>query len=494
MDDKPSLSREKILTSTMEPIDVVAGPDLSLRFRGLTAADADYLATLPTTPGAARETIVQLLLHQIESPSLTEEDISSWDDDQLLTVFRVWAANENALSIPLDPNGGLDQAAEAVAQFAREWTRDLEGLASSPVLALANAARRVDLDPFTDPLGLNKLARQMREVEQMSRRVWAPSVLKGVVAGMTEIDLARRLDLPPVLTRSIVELHIPRPTTWVGASFGDQLSALKHAFGSVGGMDSIRALSMTRTTILAESALVGVDFATIGARLAIPRYAADVFTEAISGHFEAYGSLISGLSEAAPATDYRLTYDIPSIEVFNEAEMARALSRGPDEDETADERHQRSVEIAGELEAELPDLLRGIDPELVRMWDGARQARRSDNVDRSRHVVASLRTLVDDVLDHLAPPNAVKALGNADDLLDDGRVKREARFRYTGRNLEYKRLATAYDADMKALVAIYGVLNSVHDGKLDLSDRELGLVVMRIESALRFVILASQHA
>lgn len=153
---------------------------------------------------------------------------------------------------------------------------------------------------------------------------------------------------------------------------------------------------------------------------------------------------------------------------------------------------ERRNQIADELDAELPGLLRQLNPVLVRLLEGARQSRHGANIDRARHVLVSLRTLIDELLDILAPVKDVKAWCGPDDLLDNGQVKREARFRYLGRNLKFGRLKRAFEADMKALNELYGIMNGLHTPELEVGDKELDCIIVRVEGALRWAILAAQ--
>jgi hypothetical protein len=71
--------------------------------------------------------------------------------------------------------------------------------------------------------------------------------------------------------------------------------------------------------------------------------------------------------------------------------------------------------------------LRSVDPRLVKMWRGAKQALKSGNPDRSRHLAVSLREMTTHLLHNLAPDDAVKSWSTSEDDFHQGRPTRKAR-------------------------------------------------------------------
>lgn len=458
MEDTPSVkgrtpARDEILASEAQPIAIKLDSGLDMRLRPLSAADADRIAELDKTDIRPREKVVRLLHQQLESPALTEAELAEKDDADLITVFREWAARPDTFDVALDAHATIDDANRAIVSFVLDWTKSLPFLVDTPVIALATAVKRMNLKRSADPLGLGGLARQMKEFEGSMN----PAVLKGIVEGRRAVDFAKKLNVPLSFARLFKTQHAATVAPWPGANLAVHLDVLRMAVGAQDKFINARALSMTRTTLLAESALAGLDLSRITSRLTIAPIEARAFTTAVSDHFRAFGRLVEALAKSVPKSDARLTYDIPAIEVFNEAELARALAGTPVEEDAVEERVERRNQIADELDAELPGLLRQLNPVLVRLLEGARQSRHGANIDRARHVLVSLRTLIDELLDILAPVKDVKAWCGPDDLLDNGQVKREARFRYLGRNLKFGRLKRAFEADMKALNELYGI-------------------------------------
>ena len=83
-------------------------------------------------------------------------------------------------------------------------------------------------------------------------------------------------------------------------------------------------------------------------------------------------------------------------------------------------------------------LLERADPELVPMYEGARNALNGDNPDRARHILTSLRELWNHLLRKLAPGEEVlewiEIYGNQSDLDDNGNPTRSAKIRYLSRD------------------------------------------------------------
>lgn len=482
------LTREKILASEFQPIEVRLESGLNLRLRPLSAVDADRIAELDKSDVRPREKIIRVLYQQLDLPPLTEVDLEARSDAELITIFRAWAASPDTFDVILDDKAGIDEANRAIVSFVRSWTKDVRILANAPVIALATAAKQINVERFADPLGIGSLARRMNEIERSTDLTG----LKGIIEGMRAVDIAREFNVPLSLARMFEPLRASAVVSWPGAGLTAHLDILHTAVRAPDDSVSVRALSMTKTSLLAQSALAGLDLTRIADRLAIPENKSRALTTAVNEHFRAFGGLVEALAKSVPSADARLTYELPAIEVFNEAELVRALAGTSVKDDTVEEREVRRGQIVDELDAEVPDLLRQIDPALADKLEGAWQSLRGNNVDRARHVLVSLRTLIDDVLNILAPEREVKAWCGPDDLRDNGQVKREARFRYLGRNLNFERLQRAFDADMKALNELYGVLNALHVGKLEIGDKELTCIIVRVEGALRWVILTAQ--
>lgn len=84
----------------------------------------------------------------------------------------------------------------------------------------------------------------------------------------------------------------------------------------------------------------------------------------------------------------------PSIEIFTSAGVLNSLSYSDTDEGFSNSEQQIEYEIEKDIEASVNELLDSLDPKLHKAWLGAKEALRSDNPDRKRHVVVSLRELV----------------------------------------------------------------------------------------------------
>ena len=157
------------------------------------------------------------------------------------------------------------------------------------------------------------------------------------------------------------------------------------------------------------------------------------------------------------------------------------------EDDT--DTQELTAEIRKET-AECHSLLLDIAPALARPYVGARDAFNSNNADRTRHILSSLRELWSHLLKHLAPDEAVLKWipGNNLELTYQGRPTRKARVLYVCRNLNHEPLSDFVFHDTQALVKLMDFLNRVHELEPTMSDAQLNAILLRTESWIMYLI------
>ena len=123
---------------------------------------------------------------------------------------------------------------------------------------------------------------------------------------------------------------------------------------------------------------------------------------------------------------------------------------------------------------------------------GARNALSSENVDRARHILSSLRELWNHLLRRLAPDNLVhewiSEVEDKDGLLFEGRPTRRSRVLYVCRNLDHAPLSEFLVHDTRALVKLIGFFNRVHELETDLTDEQLRAILAKNDSWLMFIL------
>lgn len=164
--------------------------------------------------------------------------------------------------------------------------------------------------------------------------------------------------------------------------------------------------------------------------------------------------------------------------------------RAVDEDETDDE---LLIEVREEASGCI-SMLAQIDPALAKAYRGAKEAFESGNIDRARHVLASLRELWGHLLRRLAPDEAVLEWTGKENaqLVHDGRPTRRARVLFVCREINHEPLSDFVVHDTQALVKMIDFFNRVHEIEPGLTDQQLRMLILRSDSWLTFVLQLGQ--
>ncbi len=185
----------------------------------------------------------------------------------------------------------------------------------------------------------------------------------------------------------------------------------------------------------------------------------------------------------------------PSVELLTSAKLLGSLSRVDYEDmvETCDSPEEQ--ELLAEIEASVDELLAELNADLQTMWLGAKQAFRSNNPDRVRHVVVSLRELVGHVLRFIAPDEQVKSWTTKPEHFHEGSPTRAARVLYVCRGINHGPFAKFVAADVKASIECIRLFQrGTHELTIDFSECQLRTLFLRTESLLRFLLYISRTA
>lgn len=169
----------------------------------------------------------------------------------------------------------------------------------------------------------------------------------------------------------------------------------------------------------------------------------------------------------------------------------------PREANAEEEQKQQTIEqITEETKSEIEQWLYQVHPSLCTMWQGARQTLVSDNPDRTRQVMVSLRTLLDHVTRKLAPDAKIRAWSTDPQYYqENGKTpKGKGRIFYICRHIHSgdDSFAKFLDADVNAIVSLWITLNRLHELEQTISDVQLRIVVERFESALLLLVRASE--
>lgn len=170
---------------------------------------------------------------------------------------------------------------------------------------------------------------------------------------------------------------------------------------------------------------------------------------------------------------------------------ATGLSLRTLQGEDADEMEE-PVPILSEEDPECMGLLASVDPRFLKMLTGAWESLKSHNPDRERHILASLRELLGNLLRHLAPDENlvpwINAQATQNGLMHEGRPTRQARIRFICRNKSHSDLESFLGASIKEFAELMEVLNRLHKPDIRLSDKDMKILIYAAEAKLKFLI------
>ena len=264
---------------------------------------------------------------------------------------------------------------------------------------------------------------------------------------------------------------------------------------------SIQLATMARPTLTDVSYQIAItkplfeeiDFDLLGKHLDVQMSLMSEVQHSISAFWASYG----GLAESFRGLD-----DIVQLPAFVLPGATRELSTTshaldvlyPMEERT--EKEATGLEPYPSVEEEIEDsvlisLLERVDPQFVTMYRGALAALESNNPDRSRHVLTSLRELWNHLLRKLAPEEEVREWieeHNNPDHLHNGKPTRYAKMRYALKDLGDEPLREFVEADSRAMVKLYTLYGRLHGLDTGVTDEQLRIITVRTESYLSYIL------
>lgn len=249
-------------------------------------------------------------------------------------------------------------------------------------------------------------------------------------------------------------------------------------------------LGITEKSLLAQSALVNVSIDRIGLGLDVERevrraYGSSFmnFSNSYKDLFESYNASQSNIFTLPPS----LT-ELPTFEFFSGVDLVEStldeIEHGEFQEERDAERGNIQIVVADSLET----YLSGIDPDLRNLRIGAKEAFKSNNPDKIRHCVTSLREMVREVMHYLSPDADIKNWSQSTDDFSDGRPTRKARLRYIARHINHGAFTDFVEKDLAATLAAINLFNAgTHQVTSKLTERQLYALITKVETTLLFL-------
>jgi hypothetical protein len=246
---------------------------------------------------------------------------------------------------------------------------------------------------------------------------------------------------------------------------------------------------MAHRLTVSERLLAGIDFDKIRQAMLPQESAVARLQDVIRGMAANYGSLADSI-RSYPDFTHLPPYALPGAtrEVFVTG-YAVDILQAPTDEEAEDDASQLVVEAEEETSI-CVSLLQKVNPALATPYAGARAALGSDNPDRARHILTSLREFWNHLLRQIAPDDQVLAWvpQGETDLLHEGRPTRWARVLYVCRDLNHAPLSDFVVQDTRALVKLVEFFNRVHQLESELTDEQLRALLLRTDSWLTYIL------
>lgn len=288
------------------------------------------------------------------------------------------------------------------------------------------------------------------------------------------------------------------------ASLSNPLSSFLKQENSIARIASFTAIDKSIATLFAASSSIGriaeyslqaeknlaaLNLATIGSIINIDIKTQSVISNTIASYSKSFSELWKSY-ETSPKTFVELSpilLRIPPIEYFNTSSFVENISvEGSDE---AEEELLIS-DLLIENEETLTTLLPKLNPNLLNMWLGARQALESNNADKVRHFTTSIRELLTQILHALSPDTElIKWSNNPTEHIQNNKPTRRARLLYIYREVNNDHFKSFIEADIKATLQFIDLFQEgTHSVKSKLTDKQLLSIKLKAESTLKYLL------
>jgi len=180
---------------------------------------------------------------------------------------------------------------------------------------------------------------------------------------------------------------------------------------------------------------------------------------------------------------------LPPIEILTSSALIHTIARDGSE-EHVEEASPLESEITGDIESSLEELLVHINPEIRRLWLGAKEAFSTSNPDKKRHVVVSLREMLTHILHVIAPDDAVSKWTSKSSHYHDGRPTREARLLFVCRDINHGPFEQFINKDVESHVKFINLFQrGTHEININITEQQLKTLVVRSEALARFLLI-----
>lgn len=221
-------------------------------------------------------------------------------------------------------------------------------------------------------------------------------------------------------------------------------------------------------------------------------------TGELSGALESFNSLsdnYTSLVRSFSAKEYDIidfppfVSGLPPIEFLTSSDLIDTISRDETE-EFVEEADDLESEIRENIESSLEELLVHVNPEIRQLWLGAKEALSSENPDKKRHVVVSLREMLTHILHGIAPDNEVSKWTTDPSHYHEGRLTRQARLLFVCRDINHGPFKQFVNKDVESHIKFIRLFQrGTHEININFTEQQLRALIVRSESLARFLLI-----
>jgi predicted pPIWI-associating nuclease len=345
----------------------------------------------------------------------------------------------------------------------------------------------------------------LRNIEQLERRMELAHrqhlevrrILEmSGVASMVENIIGANQHWQDMLKQAAAASRIVEDLSAAHQSWFELISSTKHDIPQLQASAKLVLCDISLQLTASEQLMAGIDFEVVRSRFQITKPIVSGLERSLGHVATSYGSLAKSLQGISDIT-HQPAFVLPGAtrEIYTTSVALATFSTGKERSEDSAETEKHLVSEVKQATPSIIDFLKQVDHELVRPYIGARDALQSNNADRTRHFLSSLRELWNHLLRRLSPDKIItewiQVNDKQNDLLHDGKPTRRSRILYICRELNNDPLTEFLIHDTRSFVKLLELFNRVHELNSELTDEQLRAILLKTDSWLMYILQIS---
>ena len=285
----------------------------------------------------------------------------------------------------------------------------------------------------------------------------------------------------------------------VHESWREQIGSLTNLSAQ---LDAVAMLSLKENSLqlaATENVLATIDFDFLKIKFDFPLPTLAAVERSLFDTTASYRALMESVPDLSGLVQMP-SFVLPGA-TYNLYTAGHALKALELADEDLDEELDEDAEIEEALafvyveyvdNLDIVELLEFVHPDLVTLYLGAKEALYSNNPDRIRHALASLRELWNHVVRKIAPQEQaldwIAEHGKEGDLDCNNRPTRRGKIKYISRNINSPPMVDFVDQSATMSTRLHKLYGRVHELEPGFSDDQLYPILWRTESELSYLI------